>query len=752
MGRVARALAQAIVGPVLLCALFAPAAHADWRVVQPPAGVGSVAVADADTWLVERPWSCCAARFDLTEDAGASWLSSEIAEFPVVLLIGAADDGTFRLLARRNAGESQEAQVFKVGPGGPAPLGPILKGDNPIYASAAVSGDGATWVPHRVSGGSFVLSIIAADGTESDVPLPGGSESYGWEAVRTVLGMRLLRYVSDPPSPGSFHPEKGTFQLGPGNEILPAELYPVSVADGDWMVSSHFGETSWDGGAHWAASPFFAVPRAPAGEMPRYLNQGGTLAERISPFLFRASGLEPPQGVPTSRVVDAGRALVAWGPAAVYVWEAPLPLPPGSIGDLQPDTQRMLARADLFRADAGLPPLIGDAKISAAARNHSVYTTLNKTEANLSAHGEQPGKPGFTGIEPSERCAAAGANCGSEVMFSPGVVDPVGGWLATVYHRPLPGSPRATLVGAAEASGGWAVMDGGYEQNVLTAPFGYPVGRWRGEAGFGGEIPDPVSFCRSAGQNIDYPIGIAVSLYIPSEDGTVSAIDVHRRGDSRSLPGCLLQASDGRYPVGFFILDEPLIPHQAYDVSARWNPGGDEPFGGGAVGPDMSYSWSFNFDEDPVARPQVGSPTCRALGLRTITSVARARRGGGSGLHLGIEEKVRLKTKGLVRLRQARLIYWKAHVRRSVKLGLGRLRRRPKLVGKTSYLRFRLPRSVLPRVEPGEDAELILGFTGRRLKGCRQVAHLAGVRKIQFGWVRLRGEAAWVSGSSKKGR
>lgn len=729
------------------------AASADWQHIQPSGGgTYFVAVANAQTWLVNPIWTCCVVpRYDLTEDGGATWTQVEVPTFGSIQIVGAADDGTFRLVATRHSGaDNQETQVFTIGPGGKAePLGPALVGKSPLYENDAVSGDGSTWIPHwDPAQEGFVLSVVAADGSVATISLPQSSSTYGWEARRTVLGMRLLRYVPNPEFTDAYARE--TFRLEASGEVAPAERYPVSLKDGEWVLSSEFAKGSWDGGAHWSAEGVQVIPRAPAGEMPRFVDPPrGMVAERYSSFLFRETGLEPPVAE-FLRVVDAGSALIAWGSSGIYVYETPLPQLSQAIGDLQPDTQQILARADLFRADAGLPPLTGDALISTASRNHSNYTKLNPEAAENNPHDETPGLPGFTGLEPWDRCEAVGTRCNSEIMYGPGVTDPVAGWLATVYHRPLLGSPEAGIVGAAEVPGGWAVADGGDFQNVLVAPFGYPTGRWRGESGFTGEIPDPVKGCQEAGQPISYPVGIAVSLYIPGDEGEASAIEVRRQGDPTPLPGCLLRNAFGLgKPMGAFVLDDPLVKGQTYEVTATWNPGPDSEFGDEEIpGPQLSYSWNFHFNPDAVSKQK---KLCRALGLRTIRSVA-SRHGGSRRTHLGIEEKVVLKQKARVRLRRARLEYWKAGHRYSVRLKLGSLARRSKVVGRTSYLRFRLPPRVVGRIEPGEAAELILAFDGRRLRGCATKVRIDRIRKIEFGWVRLRGAAMWVSGKAKQRR
>ena len=200
-----------------------------------------------------------------------------------------------------------------------------------------------------------------------------------------------------------------------------------------------------------------------------------------------------------------------------------------------------------------------------------------------------------------------------------------------------------------------------------------------------------------------------------------------------------------------FILDDPLVRGQTYDVSAQWSPGPDELFGGGSIpAASLSYDWSFYFDPDGVAagaKKKVSArDPCRPLALRTIKSVASARPASRHHRHLGIEEKVTLKQKAKVRLRRARLNYWIAGDRHSVKLKLGKLRGRSFAVAKVSYLRFRLPQSIADKVMPGEPAELQLAFSGRRARGCARNVSISRVRKVRIGWVAVKGSVAWASG------
>ena len=152
----------------------------------------------------------------------------------------------------------------------------------------------------------------------------------------------------------------------------------------------------------------------------------GGIATRYSDELFRRSGLEWPSGVSLGRVIDAGEDLIAWDANQILVHHGELPPLPSAIGQLQPDTGAILGRANQLRADAGLPPLVGDALTSQAARNHSLYTLLNGTADvhSLSVHSETVGHPGFTGGQPGARCEFVGTTCIEEVMYGSDEPDP----------------------------------------------------------------------------------------------------------------------------------------------------------------------------------------------------------------------------------------------------------------------------------------------------------------------------------------
>jgi hypothetical protein len=530
----------------------------------------------------------------VTGDSGATWTPVGLeGGAPLTAGIEAAPDGTFRMTVASWAGTEREIRVYRVTPSGESTqVGPAVAGGTVL--DPVVDDDGSTWF--LTFGSVAGLHIVRPDGSILHPGLPNTSCQPCPGIERTLLGPRLV-----------IGPQ--TFRLE-GSTLVPAEANAVFFVDGSFWLGGEMA--SWDGGAHWAQledAPY-TIPRPPGlggpGLFLAYSEGSWRIATRYSQQLLRATGLALPQfSGELARVVDAGDTLVAWGAGGISVHRGPLPPFPESTGVLEPDTRAMVERANVLRADAGLPPLAGDPLISVASRNHSRYTALNGPDEW--AHDETPGKPGYTGSGPSERCTAVGTSCGGEVMFPSWETDPVGGWLATPFHRTLPGHPEAGIVGAGQVEGGWATMNYGADLGVLIDAFGYPNRTWRGDPSFAGEVPDPVATCKSRGQQIEYPVGIAVSLYVPVEGSdaapAVDKIVVRRRSTGQPQAGCLLVDRD----VGHFVLDDPLVPGETYDAEGIWSAGGLS----------RTLVWSFAYTpEAPEPAPRLGGGRSVLLCMR----------------------------------------------------------------------------------------------------------------------------------------
>lgn len=566
-------------------------------------------VADTDTWLLQTaPAICCVPTFQVTNNGGLTWTQKQFPEFSDAAPVGVAPDGSFRVLAWHTVEipNKYEAQLFRIDSAGNAtPLGPLLEKSTTPPRYASVDDIGATWIPIRSDAdGLFKVAIVAGDGSLTTHALPEPETSQSWRTGQTVLGMRLLRFAQEGPYSGAF---QETYRMDALGQIVPAEKYPVTFIDGELWLSDR-GGASWDSGAHWVEGFAKPVRRAVGLGMPRFLSSG-RIARRYSAFLFEETAETPPPEASADRIVDTGTDLVAWNKVAVYVRGTDLPALSTAIGTLAPDTQRLLDRANQFRADAGLPPLVGDALVSQASRNHSAYSALHPEELERGDfHSERTGTTGFTGVTPSDRCEAVGTYCFGEIAFGAAEEDPVGAWLATPFHRPLIGSPESGVVGGGRVSKGASVMNIQDGRNILIRPFGYPNGRWRGDDGFAGESPDPVKRCKELGQSIEYPVGIAVSLYapVPFSPGKVTGIQVRKQGNPNALAGCFLSDSDiNDAAMGLFVLDDPLEAGKTYDAEGQWYPGNSlasSPSGPSIPAASLTHRWSFTYEPEKAQK------------------------------------------------------------------------------------------------------------------------------------------------------
>jgi len=327
---------------------------------------------------------------------------------------------------------------------------------------------------------------------------------------------------------------------------------------------------------------------------PTLLASGNRIMRRHSPAMFAVTGEFWTSFFPRAinRVVATDGGLVAladeWRVSEVgssvtrLLWHAgAVTDPPFATGPLSETFAGWLTQANALRAQAVLPPLIGDPAISRAAENHSRYWTLNTPTGGLSLHSETPGNPGFTGASASDRCGAAGAPafC-SEVMSSS-----IAGWVSTAYHRGLIMNPLSLLVGGGVVPGGPTVMNGGEDGNLLVGRAMYPRGAYSGPLSFIGELPDPAAACRASGQQVTLPLGLPVSLWVPG--GTLSDYRITPAG-GQPLRSCTL-------PGGLLLPDDALLAGTTYDVSAVWQPT--------ALAAAQPIAWQFSTAPRSTATP-----------------------------------------------------------------------------------------------------------------------------------------------------
>ena len=99
-----------------------------------------------------------------------------------------------------------------------------------------------------------------------------------------------------------------------------------------------------------------------------------------------------------------------------------------------PWTEHVNAR---YRRPLGLPDIARSNLLDRAATNHANYWALNGPGAGMDAHYQEPGRPGFTGVAPWDRCVATGEmNCGEIASPRPttSMEEAIDTWMSTPYH------------------------------------------------------------------------------------------------------------------------------------------------------------------------------------------------------------------------------------------------------------------------------------------------------------------------------
>ncbi len=198
---------------------------------------------------------------------------------------------------------------------------------------------------------------------------------------------------------------------------------------------------------------------------------------------------------------------------------------PEALAELPPPTPTQvvaLNAVNAYRRLADLGPVVLDPALNAAAQAHARYYILNPTRG-LSAHYEQPGNTGFTGVAPWDRGAYFGyQTAGSyeeDMDFVEDHEQAVRDWMDSVYHRFLITNPDLTAVGygfATDNSDNYAnVLQGGARlpdlppDEVQVVAYPMPGQREVPLAWDDREVPDPLRFWGA--KTSGYPITLQFS-------------------------------------------------------------------------------------------------------------------------------------------------------------------------------------------------------------------------------------------------
>lgn len=611
-----------IAGTAVAGGAVAGPAGAVLQPVPTPGSLQDLAVLDGNRWIASTSSSGSGSMpVFVTTSRGASWV-------PVTGIVGngqtlvAAAPGAGYRSATMEFGPALGARAVQVRTidvaGASAALGPKVTLPAGMASSLVVDEQGTAWVGWNATSldadsGLWGLIAVSPDGTVREYAGPslGAVVLQSVVVARTDGGIRARPTLPTTPAPGAAAaPRPPAFRVVDG-ALQAAEPDIPLYRTGALVVGS--GSISFDGGEHWLANQamfsalgILGVIEGAPGQAPATgLYADGSLLVPHGDRLLTESPLKVDTSVESLGGVSSfDSGLVIWRASSIQVHDGGLLGWPASFGALGADTQAMLARANLLRADAGLPPLIGDELISRASRGHAEWLRLN----NTIGHFQEPGTPGFTGREPSDRCVAAGTGCGGEVVHSiPGPVGSVDGWAITPYHRGLPLGPGSSRVVGAAASTRAAVMNGGGRARTrLIGPVGFPNGRWRGALEWSGsETPDPVAACRSRGQTVTPNLGVTVTLYAPRDPQMVSVRPV----GGAPMKGCLL----GEH----FLPDDPMRAGTTYEATGTWQVGDAA---------RATYVWRFTAQPDGENDPAgAGNGTTRDRVRPTISRAKLSR-------------------------------------------------------------------------------------------------------------------------------
>lgn len=197
-----------------------------------------------------------------------------------------------------------------------------------------------------------------------------------------------------------------------------------------------------------------------------------------------------------------------------------IPEIPNPAAQVATDAAVALAAVNAARADAGLPAVRLDPRLSASALSHSFYWLINyfaPSVAGLGIHLETAGDPGYTGVYPWTRAIAfeyPNQRIGEDITHSGAPDTAVAEWVNSVFHRFSIVRPDLRVIGYGEADVGSVAiedMEFGFAVATNAPPVLYPgAGQTQVPAIFvDNELPDPVP--RGAPRTTGYPVTVTFS-------------------------------------------------------------------------------------------------------------------------------------------------------------------------------------------------------------------------------------------------
>ncbi|MCC6629024.1 MAG: CAP domain-containing protein [Chloroflexi bacterium] len=304
------------------------------------------------------------------------------------------------------------------------------------------------------------------------------------------------------------------------------------------------------------------------------------------------------------------------GLAALLVLALAPPGQPARAADAAADA---VALVNAWRARAGIAPLTLHPALQRAAQSHADYYRLNRDDpalAGMGLHQQQPGRPGFTGVEPEDRAVAAGypaRSVNENVGLTGDLLASLRWHIGTINHRLPLLDPRYGDIGVGvvnEVGARFDVILVGTPRWATTASpawVAWPVdGATDAGLSYSGESPNPFP-----GQR--YPVGHPVTLAYFGAGALSLEVATLTTAGGESVPIIARQGTGWHSRRAFLIAaTAPLAGGTTYMVSVR----------GVADGAALTRQWSFTTvgagPPRPTATPPPAAPTRETRGRGAV--------------------------------------------------------------------------------------------------------------------------------------
>ncbi len=274
--------------------------------------------------------------------------------------------------------------------------------------------------------------------------------------------------------------------------------------------------------------------------------------------------------------------------------------PPSGYADGSAE-QKNVDALNRVRIAGGFGAFVYDAKLAQAASAHVAY--LQADGLTSVGHTEVVGNPGFTGVDPSARCTAAGFGLCGEIAGATtskldlANFDAMGGYAAAIGHWQIALDYRNTKAGLkiGQAATGYNLAVGGdpwMYKDVMNLGQTTPTLPTEKANGIVGVFPFPDMTSMGIGLNVLGSIfGANIMIQMAgTANPVITSFTLRKDGATADTPAVMLQAGQPAYngeptQTGWAL----LVPSVLLDVNSRYTVN----FAGTYQGNPVSKTWSF---------------------------------------------------------------------------------------------------------------------------------------------------------------